>query len=192
MSLIIRPATPGDAPFMVPLINAADGGIPLQIWATMAQPGETPWDVGLRRISGDESVVSWRRAWIADAAGEPVGVLMGCRQPDEPGRPDAEDHASSPPQFQPPEELQAEAFGPGDINMLSVVESRQREGIGAALLLDAECWRGPRGMSLIVSDENEKARRFYERNGYAEAERRRKVNNSWQTPGTEWILLRKP
>ena len=42
MDLLIRPATPDDAAFMVPLINAADGGIPFQVWATMAEPGETP------------------------------------------------------------------------------------------------------------------------------------------------------
>ena len=41
MDLNIRPAAPDDAPLMVPLIDAADGGIPLQIWATMPQPSET-------------------------------------------------------------------------------------------------------------------------------------------------------
>lgn len=189
MDLTIRPATPDDAPFMVPQINAADGGIPLQIWATMAEPGETPWDVGLRRVRGHEAVVSWRKAWIGEVSGTPVGVVIGHRQPDtlEEG-----DHTPASPEFQPLEELEAQAFGTGYINMMSVAQAWQGRGVGTALLLDAERWRGPRGMSLIVSDENERARRFYGRKGYVEAARRRKVKESWQTPGTEWILLRKP
>lgn len=189
MDLLIRPATPDDAAFMVPLINAADGGIPLQIWATMAEPGETPWDVGLRRVRGDDSVVSWRRAWIGEVSGTPAGGVIGHRKADTP---EEGNHALASPQLQPLEELEAEAFGAGYINMMSVAERWQGRGIGTALLLDAERLRGPRGMSLIVSDENEKARRFYERNGYVEAARRRKVKGDWRTPGADWILLRKP
>lgn len=188
MDLLIRPATPKDAAFMVPLINAADGGIPFQIWATMAEPGETPYEVGLRRVRGDEATVSWRKARVAEVSGERAGVVIGHRRPDARAQ---EDLASVPPQFRPLDELEAEAFGTGYINLMSVAEAWQGQGVGTALLLDAERWRGPRGMSVIVSDENVRARRFYERNGYAEADRRRKVKEDWQTPGTEWILLRK-
>ena len=189
MDLLIRPATPDDAAFMVPLINEADGGIPLQIWATMAGHGETVWDVGVRRVRGDEATVSWRKAWIADVWGERAGVVIGHRRPDT--REDR-DQAPTPPQFQPLDELEAEAFGTGYINLMAVAEAWQGRGIGTALLLDAERWRGPRGMRVIVSDENAGARRFYERNGYAEIARRPKVKEDWQTPGTAWILLRKP
>jgi GNAT superfamily N-acetyltransferase len=116
-------------------------------------------------------------------------VVIGERKPDAL---EEDNHTPVSPQFRPLEELEAEAWGTGYINMMSVAEAWQGQGIGTALLLDAERWRGPRGMSLIVSNENTKARRFYERNGYAEATRRRKVKETWQTPGTEWILLRKP
>jgi ribosomal protein S18 acetylase RimI-like enzyme len=60
------------------------------------------------------------------------------------------------------------------------------------LLAFAERWRGPRGMSLIVSDNNEGARRLYEREGYAEVGRRRMVKLDWESTGTDWILMRKP
>ena len=122
MDLRIRPATPDDVPFMVPLINAADGGIPFQIWATMAEPGETPWDVGLRRVGGDESVVSWRKAWIAEASGRQAGVVIGHRKPDAP---EEGDHPPVSPQFRPLDELEAEAFGTGYVNMMSVAEAWQ-------------------------------------------------------------------
>lgn len=189
MDLRIRPATPDDAAFMVPLINAADGWIPFQIWASMAEPGETPYEVGLRRVRGDEATVSWRKARVAEVSGEPAGVVIGHRRPEVRG---PVDQASASPQFEPLDELEAEAFGTGYINLISVAQAWQGQGVGTALLLDAERWRGPRGMSVIVSDENVGARRFYDRYGYAEMDRRRKVKETWQTPGTEWILLRKP
>ena len=47
-------------------------------------------------------------------------------------------------------------------------------------------------MSVILGDHDEASRRFFERNGYSEAARREMVKAGWQTPGTEWILLRKP
>lgn len=154
----------------------------------MAEPGETPWEVGLRRVRGDEATISWRRARIGEVSGTPAGIVMGRQQPDHP---EEGEHMPVSAQFQPLEELKALTFGTGYINMMSIAEAWQGRGIGTALLLDAECWRGPRGMTLIVSDENTKARRFYERNGYAEIASRRKVKEDWQTPGTQWILLRK-
>ena len=47
-------------------------------------------------------------------------------------------------------------------------------------------------MSVILGNHDEASRRFLEENGYAEAADRKMVKDVWQTPGTEWILLRKP
>jgi hypothetical protein len=76
MDLRIRPAQLDDAAFMVPLVNDADGGMPLAIWTSLAQPGESPWHVGLRRVRSDDTPVSWSMGWIAEDAGAPVGALI--------------------------------------------------------------------------------------------------------------------
>ena len=46
-------------------------------------------------------------------------------------------------------------------------------------------------LSIIVSDSNTGARRLYERTGYREVARRRKIKEDWQNPGTDWVLLLK-
>jgi hypothetical protein len=57
MDLRIRPAELDDAAFMAPLVNDADGGMPLHIWKSLAFPGADPWDVVIRRIQSDDTPV---------------------------------------------------------------------------------------------------------------------------------------
>ena len=45
---------------------------------------------------------------------------------------------------------------------------------------------------LTVGTKNEHARRLYERCGYAEVARSRKVKEDWPGAGTDWVLLVKP
>ena len=189
MDLTIRPAEPEDAPFMVPLVNASSGGLPFQIWTSLAQPGESPWDVGLRRVRSDDTPVSWRMAWIAEVSGVPAGVAVVHQQAETPEELEA---AIMSPLYRPFVELELEAFDTAYIRVLSVSEAMQGRGVGTRLLSFAERFRGPEGTSIIVADSNEGAWRFFERSGYSEAARRRMVKDGWQTPGTDWVLMRKP
>ncbi len=189
MDLTIRPAERDDAPFMVPLVNDADGGMPLAIWTSLAKPDEDPWDVGLRRVQSDDTPVSWSMGWIAEDAGTPVGVLIVHQLSETAEQLEA---TIMSPLWVPFVELELEASGSGYIKTLSVIEAKRGQGIGAQLLRFAERFRGPEGMSVILGDHDEASRRFFGRNGYTEAARRRMVKTGWQTPGTEWILLRKP
>jgi ribosomal protein S18 acetylase RimI-like enzyme len=189
MDLQIRPATREDAPFLVPLINAGSRGLAIYTWTAEAQPGEDPWELALRHVSSDDYPVSWRKAWIAEVSEEPAGLLFAYRLPDAP---EEVEHSSISPIFDVLDELEAEAHGTGHVYLMSVAEPVRGQGVGTALLAFAERWRGPRGMSLIVSDNNEGARRLYERQGYAEVGRRRMVKLDWESTGTDWILMRKP
>lgn len=51
---------------------------------------------------------------------------------------------------------------------------------------------GPRGTSLILSDANIAACRFYERASYAVRARRPMVREGWTGAGAEWLLMVKP
>jgi len=54
---------------------------------------------------------------------------------------------------------------PGDLDQLYVAPDRLGEGIGRCLL-DAAKARSPAGLSLYTFQVNERARRFYEQNGF--------------------------
>jgi ribosomal protein S18 acetylase RimI-like enzyme len=55
--------------------------------------------------------------------------------------------------------------GPGDLDQLYVAPDRLRSGIGRRLL-DRAKERSPDGLSLYTFQVNDRARRFYERNGF--------------------------
>jgi GNAT superfamily N-acetyltransferase len=189
MDLTIRPAGLDDAPFMVPLVNAAGWGLPFQVWTTLAQPGEDPWSAGLRRIRSDDTPVSWRMAWIAEVSGAPAGVAIVHQLSETPEELEA---TIMSPLYRPFVDLELEASDTAYIRSISVAEIFQGRGVGTRLLTFAERFRGPEGTSVIVADCDERSRRFFEHNGYTEATRRPMVKDGWQTPGTDWILLRKP
>jgi ribosomal protein S18 acetylase RimI-like enzyme len=189
MDLSIRPAELNDAAFMAPLVNDADGGMPLAIWTSLAAPGADPWDVGVRRIQSDDTPVSWCMGWIAEDAGTPVGVLIVHQLSETPEQLEA---TIMSPLWVPVVELELLASDSGYIKTLSVIEALRDQGVGTQLLEFAERFRGPEGMSVIVGDHDGASRRFFERHGFSEAARRLMVKDGWQTPGTEWILLKKP
>jgi GNAT superfamily N-acetyltransferase len=57
------------------------------------------------------------------------------------------------------------AVGPGELDQLYVAPDRLGEGIGRRLV-DLAKERSPAGLSLWTFQVNERARRFYERNGF--------------------------
>src|SRR3712207_1282416 len=189
MDLKMRPAEIEDAPFLVPLVNEADGGMPFHIWSSLALPGADPWEVGLRRVQSDDTPVSWRMAWIAEMGSERVGAVIVHQLAETPEQLEA---TIMSPLWVPFVELELLASDSGYIKTLTVIEPLRGQGLGTQLLRFAERFRGPEGMSTIVGNHDEASRRFFERNGFAEAARRPMVKDGWQTPGTEWILLRKP
>ena len=160
MELHIRPAELDDASFMVPLVNDADGGMPLAIWTSLAQPGESPWDVGLRRIRSDDTPVSWSMGWIAEDGGRPVGVLIVHQLSETPEQLEA---TIMSPLWVPFVALELEASGSAYIKTLSVIEAMRGQGVGTQLLRFAERFRGPEGMSVIVGNHDQASRRFFER-----------------------------
>ncbi|MEO3430271.1 GNAT family N-acetyltransferase [Pelagibius sp. CAU 1746] len=186
--LAVRRGRPEDVDFLLPLINRAGEDIPKCIWAQMAGPEETPWDVGRARILSDDSGISYRHVWIAEAAGEPAGCVIVRPLPDPPAPLDPE----LPPLFVPLQELENEAPGTGYVYVLSTRRELRGHGIGRHLLQFAERYRGPKGMSLVVADNNTGAQALYERCGYREASRRAMVKDGWDSPGSEWILMVKP
>lgn len=183
-----RRATPDDAQALAELVDFASEGLALHLWSKIAGPGGDPWAVGRERASRGVGSFSYRNAVVLERNGRVAAGLIGYPLPDRPEPiPD-----SMPPMSVPLQQLENLAPGTWYVNVLAAYPDQRGQGLGTALLgladqLAAEPDRC--GLSIIVSDANGGARRLYERTGYAEAARRRKVKEDWQNAGKDWVLL---
>lgn len=185
-----RPATKADAAILAELVNHAGEGLPLYLWARLAAPGETAWDVGVRRAARDDGSFSWRNATMIERDGRAAGALIGYAIPDAP-EPVPDD---MPAMFRPLQELENLAPGTWYVNVLAVLPAFRGQGLGTALLGLADetgSRAGLSGMSVIVSDDNAGARRLYERCGYRATATRPMAKEDWVNAGTAWVLLTK-
>lgn len=185
--LILRPAGPDDALSLVEIVEMASEGMVTHVWKGMAEPGETPRDVGLRRARRGEGSFSHGNATLATLAGRVQGGLVG--YPLGAAQPIDED---MPAMFVPLQELENLAAGSWYVNVLAVMPDWRSHGIGRRLLFEAErqardcgCTR----MSIIVSSANAGARRLYERFGFEFRAERPMGKGDWRNPDTHWQLL---
>jgi ribosomal protein S18 acetylase RimI-like enzyme len=171
-------------------VNYAGEGMPLYLWNKMTEPGETAWDVGIRRAAREEGSFSYRNAIMVECDGKAAGALIGYEIPDHP-EPVVRD---MPEMFVPLQELENLAPGTWYVNVLAVLPEYRNLGLGSTLMqLADETGRskGKQGTSVIVSDGNPGARRLYERFGYRERARRPMVKEGWENEGRNWVLLTK-
>lgn len=184
----MRPATADDAPRLAPLVNDAAEGMPLCLWAELAETGENAWEAGMRRICSEDASISYRNTWIAEVRGDLAGCVIAYSLHNqlEP-IPD-----NTPGLLRPLLELEHLAPGTGYVYVLSTLPKMRGKGVGSSMLRFAERYKGPQGMSLVVSDANVGARRLYERLGFRAVSSRPMVKGRWQNPGSEWVLMIKP
>ncbi len=187
----MRPARRDDADVLARLTDMAGHGLPSHLWAAAASAGETPLEVGRRRVEREEGSFSYRNAWVIEVAGAVAAGLIGYRQPEPYGLDGLE---TFPPVVQPL--MRLEAFAPGSwyVNVVAVLPEHRGTGLGSLLLADAERRAhevGARALSLIVASENAGALRLYEHVGYRSFARRPVV----EFPGFhggDWVLMTKP
>ena len=107
---------------------------------------------------------------IAEVAGKTAGTLIGYPL----GDPEPIEE-NTPALLVPLHELMKIAPNTWYVHALAAYPEHRGHGVGAALLAEAEKLATAAGLSeqsLVVSDTNSGARRFYERSGYHEAARR--------------------
>lgn len=196
-AIVARPAMPEDAEDLVDIVDQASDGLAMTIWAGMAEPGETPRDVGLRRARRGDGSFSWCNAtllccpWPGDCGDDVLAGLIGMPLADEP---EAVDEAELPELVRPLVALEAMAAGTWYVNVLAVRPSWRGRGLGARLLSGADdkaAETGRRGVSLIVSSANLRGRSFYRREGFREVAMLPMVKTGWDGAGTHWILCRR-
>lgn len=174
---------------MAELVNIAGEGLPLYLWGKMAEPGQSPWEIGRQRAMRDTGSFSYRNTVVREEHDRVVAALMGYALPDAPD-PGVYDDLS--PMFVPLQELEDLAAGTWYVNVLATFPECRGKGYGSELLRIAERLARETersGLSLVVADANRGARGLYERRGYLERARRKMIKDSWDSPGEHWLLL---
>ncbi len=171
------------------LINLSGEGLPEILWRTVAKPGESPMDVGIRRATRDEGAFSYRNARVFVDEDRVLGMLLAYRLPDpyDIGELDA-----WLPAMRPLITLEAQAAGSWFINALAALPDQHGRGIARALIADTLSRGRDAGCthaSLIVASENHRAMRVYQHLGFVAAARVPVVPYVTAMHGGEWVLM---
>lgn len=175
------------------IIDLAGEGLPSHLWAGMAAPGQTAFELGAERARRDEGGFSWRNAQLAEIGGEVGGGVICYEIPAEPVPLEG-----MPAMFRPLQALENRVAGSYYINAIATLPGFRGRGIATALMGAAEMSGaqalapGGAGMSLIVTDTDVAAMRLYRALGYVERAREALVAEGWTSPARDWVLMVKP
>ena len=186
---IIRNGTRQDAMSLAELINIAGEGLPVYLWQKMAEPGESVWDVGCRRALREEGGFSYLNA-VCTVSGKTIAASMigyPLAKVPEPIEPE-----ETPDMFVPLLELENSAPDTWYVNVLATYPAYRNQGLGTELLNYAQQQAKDtqkRGLSLIVADANQSARRLYQSFGFSEVASKPMVKENWSNDSENWILM---
>jgi ribosomal protein S18 acetylase RimI-like enzyme len=176
-----------DAADLARLVDLASEGLTSYLWAQMAEPGEDPFAVGVRRAARGEGAFSWRNAVMAELDGQVAGGLVTYRIADTP-----EPLDELPAMFRPLQALENRALGTQYVNVLATYPAFRRRGVATRLLGEAARRAAGRGLSLIVADLNAPARQLYRAFGFRDAAEEPIVKEGWVSASDAWVLMLKP
>lgn len=185
----IRDAVAGDAKDLAFLTDVAGEGLPGYLWRGMAEGGESPLEVGTRRVARGEGNFSYANARVCVDGDAVLGMMLAYRLPDphDPGP-----LSGYPEMVRPLLALESLAPGTWYINAVASYEAHRGKGVGRRLIADAEDRARAHGcnrLSLIVASENPRARSLYERSGFAPVATRPVVAYPGGPHGGEWVLM---
>jgi ribosomal protein S18 acetylase RimI-like enzyme len=182
----LRPAVREDAAELAVLVDIAAHGFASWLWLTEVGNGggDTPMELGRRKMRRDEGRGNWGDAVIAEAYGEIAGAAIGYGlgegirdiQPDRPA-------------LKPVIDLQKTVIGSWFIVTLGVYSHLRGIGIGNRILEDQIERAGELPVSLITASYNEAALTLYKRNGFSEKARVDAVSFFESSRKHEWVLL---
>lgn len=163
----LRPALKTDCRRIAELYRVSSDGVADYIWTKLAQPGEDILEVGRRRYEREGTPFSYENCRLVEREGSVVGMLVAFPMHVDPG--DRESDPVLAPYGDLEEDQSYYVCG------MAVDAEHRGRGIGTALLAEAEKTCRALGLgklSLIVFEQNARAKRLYEREGYEEKMRR--------------------
>ncbi len=157
----IRPAVKSECRTIAELYRISSDGVAEYIWTKLAEPGEDLLDVGQRRYEQEDSVFSYRNCSMVDRKGKIAGMIIAFPTVID------DEYVESDPVLVPYSKLEEPASY--YICGMAVFPEYRGRGIGTQLLTLAEQHAHGHGLSklsLIVFEQNEGAKRLYERSGF--------------------------
>ena len=162
-----RPAEKSDCRAIASLYSIASDGIADYIWTKLAQPGEDLLDVGRRRYEREDTLFSYQNCTLAILDKKIIGMLVAFPMlVDETAEPESD------PVLVPYYKLEAD--NSYYICGIALFPEYRHRGIGTQLMKLAEehaIAKGFEKLSLIVFEQNQGAKRLYDRLGYGEIAR---------------------
>lgn len=161
-----RPARREDCGDIAALYRISSDGVADYIWSRLAEPGEDPLAVGQRRYAREDTAFSYLNCTVIEHADRVVGMLVAFPMHVDPAE------AETDPVLAPYSRLEVDDSY--YICGMALIPGYRGRGLGTRLLALAEDQAADKGygrLSLIVFEQNEGAKRLYERHGYNEVGR---------------------
>ncbi|MGV2125513.1 GNAT family N-acetyltransferase [Agrobacterium vitis] len=185
--ITFRPATQEDCANLVLFADMATRRLTSFLWAQMATPGQSAFEVGRNVIRNTQGHFTHFANWsVADNQGQTVGAFNGYVIPEP-----SNSTVPAPDIVVPLNELKNMAAGTWYISAAAIYPEYQGKGFGSLLLAEAERIARSKAndrLTLMVGSFNTGAYRLYQRCGFTEWARR-----PFRTfPGSdegEWILM---
>ncbi len=168
-----RPAKKDECRTIARLYSISSDGLADYIWTKLAGPGEDILDVGEKRYSNEDLIFSYKNCLVAEYGGEIIGMLVAfpMHLPENPGT-----AAERDPVLKPYTILEKD--NSCYIMGVAVFPEYRGKGLGNKFL-DLAAGKaleyGLPQLSLIVFEQNEGAKRLYERHGFYEIMREKIV-----------------
>lgn len=162
-----RPADQSDCRAIASLYSISSDGVADYIWTKLAQPGENLLDVGQRRYERENSVFSYQNCTVATLEETIVGMLVAF-----PMFVDKDAEPEEDPVLAPYSKL--EENNSYYVCGVAVFPEYRNRGIGTKFMTLAEAQATAKGftkLSLIVFEQNQGAKRLYDRLNYREIAR---------------------
>ena len=166
--VIFRPAMKSECRAVASLYSISSDGVADYIWTRLAASGEDMLDVGQRRYEREDSVFSYKNCVVAELEGKIVGMIVAFPMEVDEDSPDTEIDPVLLPYSKLEEDNSFYICG------MAVFPEYRGLGLGTRMLELAETQAKKRGfqkLSLIVFEQNQGAKRLYERHGYREVAR---------------------
>lgn len=184
----LRPARKEDCARIALLFRMASEGVSDYVWQQMAPeyPGLSPLEIGQKRYEREATPFSYQNCVVAEYKGEVIGMrhafVTEARSGNGLGETD--------PVLRPYAELEL----PGSLYVagLAVMPAFRGQGLGSKLLGAARRKARALGLdqlSLLCLEQNEGARRLYERSGFRVIDRRRVVPHPLIRPTGHVLLM---
>jgi len=185
-----RRARPDDARAIAELIDIAGKGIPTLLWADEAAEGESPLDVGARLAGRTGYALCYENAVVGEQDGRVTSLLLGCVD-----NTDEVDLADAPEIVHAIIRLTRRAPQGWQLHALAVAPGYRGQGVATRLLRIVDPWAAEEGLtetSLTVAEQNEGARRLYEREGYRVVASEPVVPHPRVSLAGNWLLMIRP